>query len=314
MKRALKIIIINLIFLLFSGFYIDAQETVNPGNGTDEAGDAEIKEEKKDETVKRRIKWEDAEGATEYRVQISNSQGKIIINKTVSESSFDIELPYGEYHIRIGAVNKFGKIGSWSDWANVALEETKDVPKLAAKSFVTYTPMFLKLGIGPSFFVLFPDWNDLYKNSYNATTMYVGAAPFDFPYLRYSGIEFEGTFAKFKSKSGGRRINSEMKNIITGLNLFARSWFDSPVNAVLRLGGGAVFTEQKFEKFNTNNIYSRSTAVLKSNDPYYKAGLSVEYRALENLYLEAGADFYLVRYLTSELRGLKYFIVIGTGL
>ena len=325
MKAIFRIAIIFFLCLPLRVNNINAQENPQenlkekPQVNLKEAENTEIKEQevnevKVEEPVKRRIKWEDAEGAIEYKVQISNPQGKIIINNTVAESSFNVELPHGEYRIRIGAVNKFGKIGSWSDWANITLEEEKTLPELTAKAFITYSPMHLKIDIGPSFFQLLPGWDNIYKNSYNSTTIHAGAAPLDLSYFRYTGIELESTFTKFKSKSKAGRINTRMTNIITGLNLYAVSWFDFPVNFIFRLGGGFVFTEQEYEKFNSTNIHSREMATLESADPYYKAGLSVEYRVLENLYLEAGADFYLIRYLASDLKGLKYFIMIGTGL
>ncbi len=306
--------IIKIIFLLcfsFPGLYVYPQETEN----------AEIKkqEEKKIETARRRIKWDDAEGAIEYKVLISNSQGKIIIYETVTNSSFDVELPSGEYRIRIGAVNKFGKVGSWSDWANISFEgaeeeeETRE-QRVDVKPFESLPPMFLRIGIGPSYFQLLSGWSDLYHNSCNSTTVQAGAAPLGYSYLRYAGIELEGVFTRFESKSEEWRIETEMTNVIAGLNIFAKSRFNFSVNIIFRLGGGAVYTRQEYERYNSNNIHSRSIATLESTDMYYRAGFSAEYRINKYLFLEAGADFYLVKYLTSDLKGLKYSVMIGTGL
>lgn len=271
----------------------------------------------KESPVKKRIKWEEVEGAIEYRIQLADLTGKIVVDRVVVENYVDVEVPYGYYKIRIGAVNKFGKIGSWSDWANISILEKVKEPEPEEEEpgyeFVKYQPLFIRIGLGPSFFFLFPEWDDLYDNSYNSISIHLGVSPLEFSYFRYAGIEIEGTFARFKSKSEQWRIKTEMKNILTGCNLFYTTCFAFPVNMIFRLGGGIAYTEQEYEKFDSSNIHSNATATLTSQDPFYRAGLSAEWRITKNLFLEAGVDYYIVRFLTSDLKALRCFVLAGTG-
>ena len=125
--------------------------------------------------------------------------------------------------------------------------------------------------------------------------MQLGFFPFNNSILRFIGFELEGTIAQFESKSKQWRIDTKMKNIFTGGNVFFASRFKFPVNLIARLGGGIAYTNQEYERYDETNITSSDVVTLKSQDPYYKAGLSLEYRIDDFLYLEAGADYYLTK-------------------
>ncbi len=308
MKSRIKTLSLFLILLLSGYFtYIYAEPLPK---------DAEPLPKEKEERVKRRINWGDIKGAIQYEVQVADLTGKIIVKDTVDSSQYDIELPYGRYRIRIGAVNKFGDMGNWSDWANISIKRPVKEP---AKVHTPLPDMSLRIGVGISYFHVLPDWDDLYYNSFKSVSMNIGVCPLDYSFFRYLGLEIEGSSVQFKSKDVEWRITTDMKNIIAGANLFFITKFDFPLNIILRGGGGISYTEQEYEVFDESDgptpaIDSGIKENLVSKDPYVKAGLSIEYRFMNHLYLEGGADYYLVRYLSSDLKSLKYFLLIGTGI
>ncbi len=76
-------------------------------------------------SAERKIKltWEEVEGAVSYRIVIKDPKGRTIIDKNAESNYFVLELQPDNYKIRIGGINKFGKVGSWSDWADLIIEK-----------------------------------------------------------------------------------------------------------------------------------------------------------------------------------------------
>ncbi len=300
MKYQLKTLIPSIILLIFGNLIIVNAEPLDLPP--------------KEETVKKRINWGDVKGAVKYEVQISDLTGKILVKDTVEKSQFDFVLPYGTYRVRIGAVNKFGDMGSWSDWANISLKKPAKEPP---KKETVYTDMSLKIGIGGSYFqLLSKNWNSLYDNSFNSAIIHLSICPLNFFIFRYTGLELEGSFVEFKSKEDQWRIETSMNDIFVGGNLLIMTKFSYPINLFLRCGGGVAYTEQEYEKIdeNNDNFGGPIKDKLVSKDLYYKAGFSVEYRFMPNLYLESGADYYYIDFLTSDLKTVRYFLIIGTGI
>jgi len=70
------------------------------------------------------LKWVPVTGATEYIVEIINSNSRSVITRRVDTNTLKVSLARGEYRFRVGAVNKFNKVGSWSEWASLVIVET----------------------------------------------------------------------------------------------------------------------------------------------------------------------------------------------
>ena len=114
-------------------------------------------------------------------------------------------------------MNKFGKVGSWSDWANIDLAKPEEEQE---EVYIGHPDMFFRFGAGPSVFQLFSDWGDIYENSTKGATISFGYSPVDYSVLKYIGLEIEGTFARFKSKEKIWRVETVMNNIFFGGNIF----------------------------------------------------------------------------------------------
>lgn len=70
------------------------------------------------------LQWMEVDGATGYIVEIVGEKNRTVLTKRVSSNTIRVPLPVGEYSFRVGAVNKFDKVGSWSDWAPLLILES----------------------------------------------------------------------------------------------------------------------------------------------------------------------------------------------
>ncbi len=70
------------------------------------------------------LQWMEVDGATGYIVEIVSEKNRPVVTRKVSSSTIRVPLPVGEYSFRVGAVNKFDKVGSWSDWAPLVILES----------------------------------------------------------------------------------------------------------------------------------------------------------------------------------------------
>jgi hypothetical protein len=80
-------------------------------NQSGDAGDGRLK-----------IEWQEVEGANGYEVEIKNSLFRTVRRERVAGTALLFSLPRGDYRIRIGALNKFEKVGNWSDWFDFKVE------------------------------------------------------------------------------------------------------------------------------------------------------------------------------------------------
>ena len=71
------------------------------------------------------ISWESIKGAKKYMVIITDTKNSVILKREVNTNFVNFKLPVGEYRIRIGTVNKFSKIASWSDWTEIKIVKGK---------------------------------------------------------------------------------------------------------------------------------------------------------------------------------------------
>jgi hypothetical protein len=266
-------------------------------------------------SAERKIKlsWEEVDGAVSYKIVIKDLKGNTIIDKESDSNNFTLELQPDNYKIRIGSVNKFRKIGSWSDWADLIIE--KPVVKPAGKEKEMSKDEVLlnfKIGIGGSYFVIQPDWNKYYKDSFNAYSLDIAYAfhGSNIPVLKYLGLDIESNYVKFTGKAAYNKIGSDMTNIISGINFFISTNFDFPINFAVRGGGGLSYTMLDYKKYdNTGNLMEKGTS--NTSALYYKAGVSVEYRFYSRFFLEGYADYYSINYLAMDFKSLRFSCLAG---
>jgi hypothetical protein len=264
-----------------------------------------------------KLSWKEVDGAVSYKVVIKDSIGNTIIDKESDSNNFTLELQPDNYKIRIGSFNKFGKLGSWSDWADLIIERPVVKPVEKEKDMSkSEVPLNFKIGMGGSYFVIQPDWNKYYKDSYNAFSMDIayGFRSVDFPFLlgfmKYTGLDIESNYVKFTGKAAFNKIESDITNIISGINFFISTNFDFPLNFAVRGGGGLVYTLLDYKKYdNTGNPKEKGTSTTTAL--YYKTGVSIEYRFFSRFFLEGYADYYSINYLAMDFKSFRFSCLAG---
>ncbi len=266
-----------------------------------------------------KLTWEEVGGAVSYIINIKDSKGNIIINKESDSSSIILELQPDNYKIRIGSINKFGKVGSWSDWDDLIIEKPVIIkPGEEKEKEITGkdVPRNFKLGIGWSYFMIQPDWNKYYKDSYYACAfdMAYSFRSINFPsylkFIRFAGIDIESNYVSFAGKEPYNKVESDMTNIISGINLFIPTSFDFPLNFALRGGGGISYTILDFKKFdNAGNQMEKGSSGTWAQ--YYKAGVSLECRLSSRYFLEGYADYYTINYLAMDFKVFRFSLLAG---
>lgn len=257
--------------------------------------------------------WEEVDGAVKYKVQIANQFDSVVFERDVESNSIKFAITPGRYRVRVGAINKFNKLGSWSKWEDIDIVTARPTLSARGKGF---WGLGVKLGAGISYFHILPAWNSIYENSYSGAFVNIGYLLGNIPLLRairltrFAGFELETNYVKFPGRDDPNRIKSQITNIFTGGNFYLITNFNFPLNLIIRGGAGMVSTQQEYEKLDG----SGKTGTLHSRDPYYRAGLSLEYSLYPSLFLEGGIDYYLIRYLEEDFKSLRYFSLIGVRL
>jgi len=66
------------------------------------------------------LEWTPIKGVQGYFVQLKSKENdSIIFEKRVNSTSVDLELPPGDYLQRVGVINKFHKVSSFTDWTDL---------------------------------------------------------------------------------------------------------------------------------------------------------------------------------------------------
>ncbi len=256
--------------------------------------------------------WEEVDGAVKYKVQIANQYNSVVLEEEVDSNSIKFAIAPGKYRVRVGAINKFNKLGSWSNWEDIDIASRRPIPIQKGKGL---WGLGIKIGVGMSYFQIQPEWNSIYQNSYSGAFVTIGYGLENFHFFRtfgmarFVGFEFETNYVKFQGKDDPDRIRSDLTNTFTGGNLYIITNFNFPLNIIIRGGVGVVVTQQEYEKLNGSG-----TDILSSRDPYYKAGFSIEYSPFPTIFLEGGIDYYMVGYLEEDFRSLRYFSLVGLRL
>ncbi len=297
-KRKIIIFYLILLFLIYNNFPAYPQETKEPP----------------EQSIKKTsINWPDIPGAIMYEIEVADVNYKIVLKERVTPSNIEFSLPPGEYRIRIGPVNKFHKIANWSEWAVV---KAKGKVKKQEKEQVTFNNS-IKIAVGIPYFQIISEYNKFFNNSYYGGTFMIGSRIptlipfFNWEFMQYLGLEFEGTYIKYEGKKIPNRIKTNKIDIITGGNLYFDTNFQYPLNFIFRAGGGLIQTKFEYDNSVINDLKKYNENALISMDFYYKAGVSIEYNFIKYCFIEEGADFYEFKYISTSFRVIRYFCVAG---
>lgn len=255
------------------------------------------------------LNWEEIDGALSYKVQVQDNKGVVILDKTVTSSTIKLLLKPGSYNIRIGVINKFEKIDAWSDWRNLTIVKQKE------KAAVS---LGIRLSLGFVYATPLSDWGDIYDNSYKTGLFRLGfyfgdMALFNrFFIAKYSALEFEAAYASLDGEYVGN-YDTNLALTQFGANLILKTNFNFlfDINFLLRAGGGIASSKQSFERFDLTTA-SIVNDTITTRDPYYKVGLGVNHFFSKAFYIEAGADYNVVRYLSPpHLKFIQYSFALG---
>lgn|GEM_PF-3473719 len=80
-------------------------------------------ERSRERPKKNYLRWEAVEGAVSYAIHIKDIDGNLVLNMRTRISEHYFVLKPGTYQVRIGAVNRFEKVVSWSDWSPLVIKQ-----------------------------------------------------------------------------------------------------------------------------------------------------------------------------------------------
>ncbi len=72
-------------------------------------------------TVELQISWSAVAQASGYAVAIQSMDGTFTDQKKVKENRITLQLPPGEFQLRLASLNKFGKPSAWSTWKSLTV-------------------------------------------------------------------------------------------------------------------------------------------------------------------------------------------------
>ncbi len=274
----------------------------------------ELEEKKKRSPREININWDAVEGALKYAVQVKDSGSTLIFDKVVETNSTKISVTPGEYRIRVGAFNVFEKIGSWSEWSDMKL-----VLPEASEAFelLSVTDHGFTFSAGYAAVQILPDFGSLFSPStagWTATAAYRMrsiAAFSSIPVLRNMLFGADISGSRFSGREIANIEDNRLYILTVSLSLSYVTDFGFPVNLAVRVGGGMARTTQSYSFPEIGGgVYHPKK--LTTVDPYYRAGLGLVVSLFGPLFLEGGAEFFLIDYLATDLRGIRYYLMAGT--
>lgn len=261
------------------------------------------------------IRWESIEGIIRYTVQIRNSEGTLVIDKTVATNYIELNLQPGTYTIRIAAINKFDKLSFWTDWKDIKIAE-KSTGEFFSNAYPARTGFSIRGGLSYNMFL--PPWSGRYKNSSFSMTHlnYNGVFAFNFGnskfvdvsnFLRFMGVELDMSYARYSGKATPT-FTSRLTHVSGGANISLSTRMDKVINFSVRVGAGATKSKQFFTKRYLKGIYE---GTIESLDPYAKVGVSMELCFLYAMTLTVGTEYIATFYRDQFMQQLRYYVMAG---
>lgn len=249
-----------------------------------------------------RIDWKVIEDAKGYAVEVETPEGKKVLEKTVTENFTELSLPVGSYRVRIGTINIFDKIQSWSDWEEIRVVKGRP-PKLPG--------VRIRISAGGAYHQILTPWNKYFDPSYLGGTLRAGISG-EKGFLRYTGIEADAGYIKLNTASVSYPTNLKGEMLWGGGNLFFTTGFDFPLNIIFRAGAGASQTKMSYTNRQTINATTTYTKQSPSSiDLYARGGIALEWRFYRGLFLELGADYTRVFYTGKDFPMLRGTAMVG---
>lgn len=249
-----------------------------------------------------RIDWKAIEDAKGYTVEVTALDGKKVLEKKVSENFIELSLPPGSYRVRIGTINIFDRLSSWSDWEEIRVLKGRP-PKLPG--------VRIRISAGAAYHQIITPWNKYFDPSYMGGMLRAGISG-ESGFFSYTGIESEAGYIKLESASVSYPGDLKGEMLWGGGNLFFRTGFDFPLNLVFRAGAGASQTRMSYTAKQTINATTTYTKQSPSSiDLYARGGLALEWRFYKGLFLEIGADYTRVFYTGKDLSEIRYNALVG---
>ncbi len=252
---------------------------------------------------KLKIEWDSIAGATGYSVEIKNSLDITVVDKKTTDPIVEFSVPPGKYKMRIGSINKFDKVSSWSDWEEITVEYSIDYNKKIDPC--SPYPAF-RLSAGWIITQPLQPWDSILDFSLTGVQINFGFF-YANGFWRHFGLEFDVSYQYLLGKNF---ITTKMNNILIGGNIFLRTDFTIPVNLIIRGGGGIALSNLEYK-----NVFTGLQDKFWNYSPYYKIGAAFEFKLYKNLFIETGLDYteiiYGADYGTGNIRSFQYFVKAG---
>ena len=259
------------------------------------------------------IPWDSVEGAVKYQVQIKDSDDSVLTDKEVTTNAIRISLVVGEYRMRVGAVNKFEKVGAWSEWADIKIVSREDAEKSTPWNRGDGS---FSVAAGISHVALKADISDRYNADTVGWTFLVScrlsvfSGIRDLPVLKNTALELQADNYAFNSRNDTLNIEENLDITMAGLNLKFVTDFNFPLNIALRAGAGVAYSRQEL-RIPPGGAGSLENEHLATTDPVYRAGISAFVGIPGGFFVEGGGDYFLVDYLSEDFSGFRFFLLAG---
>jgi len=260
------------------------------------------------------LAWDPVEGAVKYAVQVKDSGNSLIFDKVVETNSVKLAVPLGEYRMRVGAFNIFEKIGSWSEWSEIKLVLPEAPEAFEQRGVIDHG---FTVSAGYAAIQLLSGIDSLYDDSTAGWTVMAGyrlrtmALLSGIPVVRNTiiGADISGNVFRGREIKG---LEDNKLDILAGsVTISYVTDFRFPVNLALRSGVGMARTTQVYSTLDGGGGGFYSAKELTSTDPCYRAGIGIVVSLFNSFYLEGGAEYYVVDYLSADLRGIRYLLLTG---
>lgn len=83
--------------------------------------------------IQRKIEWRPVADSHGYLLQLRDQNARLILERKLEVSRTTVELPPGDYRLRVASLNKFGKPASWSAWATLNLRRPGDAREASSE-------------------------------------------------------------------------------------------------------------------------------------------------------------------------------------
>ncbi|MFC1671225.1 hypothetical protein ACFL20_12610 [Spirochaetota bacterium] len=170
----------------------------------------------------------------------------------------------------------------------------------AHSSNINLDGRYFKVAAGFPIYVVESSWAKYYTYSMAGANFMVGM---DFKFFNFMrsitfvnrlGIEIENTYAYHRGKN-----TDNFSVILTGFNLYFYTSLVSPLNIYFRFGSGIANSQIK----DVNDGFTQ--------DPFIKAGISIEYRITGMFFIELGTAFHSTMYIGKDFMSIRFLLQVG---